>query len=147
MKGFAYEKPPLTIGDQLKQRRRWILGTIEVLRRSDIPLNYKVPIIYSLSSWFAALPSITASIIGLIYPTGGILPYVGGLFTGFIWWTIYSAYKVGLDLHDTYVTRSEPAKKMKLLAGAALGLFFDALAPWYALVKRTSGYEEIKKDI
>ena len=147
MKGFAYEKPPLTMGDQLKQRRRWILGTIEVLRRRDVALKFKAPIIYSLSSWLSALPSIIASILGLVYPTGGIFPFIGGFFTGFIWWTIYSAYKVGLDLHDSYVSPFEPWKKMKILAGAALGLFFDALAPWYALVKRTSRYEEIKKDL
>jgi beta-1,4-mannosyltransferase len=146
LKGFAYEKPPFTLGDQLKQRRRWILGSVEVLKRRDVALKHKLPLLYSLSSWMSALPSIFASILGLFFPTGGFLPYVGGFLTGFMWWTIYSAYKVGLELHEPYIEGVEPAKGLKLVWGVALGMLFDAVAPWYAIIRGTNGYEEIRKD-
>jgi beta-1,4-mannosyltransferase len=146
LKGFAYEKPPFTVGDQLKQRRRWILGSFEVLKRRDVPSRYKLPLIYSLSSWMSGLPSLAATVLGLIYPVGGVVFLVGGLLTGFMWWTIYNAYKVGLELHEPYIEGIEPMKRLKLVWGAALGMLFDAIAPWYALLRGTKGYEEIRKD-
>ncbi len=146
LKGFAYEKPPFTVRDQLKQRRRWILGTIEVLRRGDVELKHKLPIVYSLGSWLTALPSIVAAVLGVLVPSGGVFPVVGGLISGFMWWSIYSAYKVGLEMHEVYIDRLEPHKRLKLVCGATLGMFFDAVAPWYALLRWTSKYEEIKKD-
>ncbi len=146
LKGFAYEKPPFTLGDQLKQRRRWILGSMEVLGRRDVALRHKLPLVYSLSSWMSALPSIIASILGFLVPSGGFLPYIGGLVSGFMWWTIYSAYKVGLEIHEPYVERVEPVKGLKLVWAATLGMLFDAVAPWYAVLRRTNGYEEIRKD-
>ncbi len=146
LKGFAYEKPPFTLGDQLKQRRRWILGSVEVLGRRDIPSRYKLPLVYSLGSWLSALPSIAVSILGLLYASGGILPYIGGFVTGFMWFMIVSAYMVGLELHEPYIESAGKYRGLKLFAGAALGMLFDAVAPWYALLRRTNSYEEIRKD-
>lgn len=146
LKGFAYEKPPFTFGDLLKQRRRWILGSFEVLKRKDVPTRYKLPLVYSLSSWMSALPSIVASILGFIYPTGGLYFLVGGLVSGFMWWTIYSTYKLGIELHELYIESTEPITGLKLVWGAVLGMLFDAVAPWYALLKSTKEYEEIRKD-
>jgi hypothetical protein len=146
LKGFAYEKPPLTAHDHLKQRRRWILGSFEVLARKDVRMKYKLPLIYSLSSWFIALPSITVAALGFLYPTGGIIPIIGGIITGFIWWTIYSAYKVGLEMHEVYVDRPESRKGLKMIWGVTLGMLFDAVAPWYAVLRTTKKYEEIRKD-
>lgn len=146
LKGFAYEKPPFTVRDHLKQRRRWILGSFEVLARKDIKTKYKLPLIYSISSWLSALPSLIAATLGFLYPTGGIIPIIGGVFTGFMWWIIYSAYKVGMEMHEVYVEGSEHRKGLKMIWGATLGLLFDAVAPWYAVLRRTNKYEEIRKD-
>jgi beta-1,4-mannosyltransferase len=146
LKGFAYEKPPFTIGDQLKQRRRWILGTVEVLKRRDVKVRHKLPLVYSLGSWLSALPSIMAAVLGLLIPTGGVLPVIGGLLSGFMWWTLYSSYKVGLEMHEVYVDRPEHHKALKVVWGVIMGMLFDAIAPWFALLRRTSKYEEIKKD-
>ena len=146
LKGFAYEKPPFTVGDHLKQRRRWILGSMEVLAGKDVKVKYKLPLIYSLGSWLIGLPSIAATALSLLYPTGGVIPIIGGILTGFMWWTIYSSYKVGLELHEVYVNRPEPNKRLKLVWGALLGMLIDAVAPWYALFRRTKKYEEIRKD-
>jgi len=110
MKGFAYEKPPLTFIDHLKQRRRWVLGSIEVLKRSDNPIRFKAPLIYGLISWFSALPSFAAAILSLIRPTGGVIDYFGGLIAGFTWWSIISNYWVGLEIHEIYVEEKVKGK-------------------------------------
>ena len=75
LKGFAYEKPPFTVGDHLKQRRRWILGSMEVLARKDVKTKYKLPLIYSLGSWLSAIPSIIATARRLTLPDRGCHPY------------------------------------------------------------------------
>jgi hypothetical protein len=93
-----------------------------------------------------ALPAIIVSVIGLLYPVGGIFFLVGGLISGFLWWMIYNSYKLGLGLHELYVNEVEPLKGLKLIWGATQGMLLDAVAPWYAIIRRTSGYDEIRKD-
>ncbi len=117
-----------------------------MLKRRDIPLKYKLPLTYSLTSWLSALPSIAASIIGLLFASGGILPYAGGYVTGFMWFMIISAYMVGIQLHEPYINSKEQHRGLKQFIGAAQGMLFDAIAPWYALLRKTNGYEEIRKD-
>jgi hypothetical protein len=146
MKGFAYEKPPLTFTDHLKQRRRWILGSMEVLRRREIPMRLKGPLIYGLLSWMSALPSLAVALINIFIPTGGVIDYFGGLIAGFTWWSIISTYRVGLEIHENYVENHVPGKLFRVILSAALGIVADAVSPWYALVKRTDGYDEIAKD-
>lgn len=63
-----------------------------------------------------------------------------------MWYMIVSAYMVGLELHEPYIDAQEPLRGLKLFIGAAQGMLFDAVAPWYALLRRTNGYEEIRKD-
>ena len=146
LKGFAYEKPPLTFYDHLKQRRRWILGSLEVLRRPEIPMRFKAPIIYGLLSWMSALPSLAAALMSLFRPTGGLFDYLGGLMAGFTWWSIISTYMIGLEIHEAYIENHVPKKLFRVIWSVALGILADAVSPWYALIKRTKGYDEIKKD-
>jgi hypothetical protein len=147
MKGFAYEKPPLTFADHLKQRRRWILGSMEVLRRREIPVRLKAPLVYGLLSWMSALPSLAVALISLFRPTGGVIDYIGGLIAGFTWWSIISTYRVGLEIHENYVENHVPWKLFRVISSSALGIVADAVSPWYALIKRTNGYDEIAKDV
>jgi hypothetical protein len=146
LKGFAYEKPPLTFTDHLKQRRRWILGSLEVLNRSDNPIRFKAPLIYGLLSWLSALPSLAAAILSLIRPTGGVIDYLGGLIAGFTWWSIVNNYLVGLEIHEVYVEKQVSRKLLRVIWSAALGILADAVSPWYALIWRTKGYDEVRKD-
>jgi hypothetical protein len=146
MKGFAYEKPPLIFTDHLKQRRRWILGSLEVLMRPEIPKRFKAPLIYGLLSWMSALPSLAAALLTLFRPTGGVIDYLGGLIAGFTWWSIINTYRIGLELHEAYIENHVPKKLLRVIWSVALGILADAVSPWYALIMRTKGYDEIKKD-
>ena len=144
MKGFAYEKPPLSIRDQLKQRRRWIVGSFEVLGRREVPLRKRAPIVYSVVSWFSALPSIAITIANIIYPTSGLIPLISGVFTGLVWWSIINGYLIGLELHREYTNVNKGI--FGIIKGILKGLAVDAIAPWYALFFKTNGYDEISKD-
>lgn len=147
MKGFAYEKPPLSFRDQLKQRRRWITGSIEALRRRDIRRRRKLSILYGTASWLSALPSLAVAILSLVHPTGGFIPYLGGAITALMWWSMYSGYRVGYELHMPYIDGAKGRwDSVRLAYSALLGLLVDAVAPWYAVVSKTNGYEEIAKD-
>ncbi len=144
MKGFAYEKPPFTVRDHLKQRRRWILGSFEVLKRRDVKLRKKLPILYSAISWLTALPSLATTILTLIHPSGGFIPYLSGAFTGLVWWSLLNCYLVGYELHKGYTgTHRGPLGFVK---DTLVGMATDAAAPWYAILSNTRSYEEISKD-
>ncbi len=144
MKGFAYEKPPFSFRDHLKQRRRWILGSFEVIRRKDVSLGKKAPIIYSAVSWLSALPSLAATVITMINPSGGFIPYLSGAFTGLVWWSIFNSYMIGYELHRGYTGRRGGV--LRFIRDTLVGMVADAAAPWYAIVSNTTKYEEISKD-
>jgi len=146
LKGFAYEKPPLSFTDHLKQRRRWILGLLEVLKQPEIPMRFKAPLLYGLLTWMTALPSLAAAMLSWLRPTGGLIDYLGGLILGFTWWLIISTYMVGLEIHEAYIENHVPKKLLKVIWSVVLGMTADAVSPWYALIRRTSSYDEIKKD-
>ena len=147
MKGFAYECPPFSVKDHLKQRRRWVLGNMEIMQRRDIPARHKARLLYGLVSWFSAIPSLLAFLLSIVYPTGG-MGLLGGLTTGIVWYTIVNTYVSGYDMHRDYVE-----KKHRGVTGAAktvlnimVGLLVEAVAPWYALLRRTQSFETIAKD-
>jgi beta-1,4-mannosyltransferase len=144
MRGFAYEKPPLTVRDQLRQRRRWIVGSFEVLGRRDVSLRKKVPIVYSAVSWLSALPSVAVTVFNVVYPSGGLVPVVSGVFTGLVWWSMINGYLIGLELHKGYAKINKGF--FGVVEDVLKGLVVDAAAPWYALFFKTGGYDEISKD-
>lgn len=145
MKGFAYEQPPFTISDLLKQRRRWILGASEVLKRNDVRRRDKLPILGGLVFWYSALPALLAFIIGLLRLNVGLFPGVGCLL-GVLGYSILDVYKTGYDLNRPYIANSSIFARIKLTGNCLLGLTLDCLAPWYAMVRRTNTYEVIRKD-
>jgi hypothetical protein len=144
MKGFAYEIPPLTLRDHLKQRRRWILGSFEILQRRDVPARMKAPILYSAVSWLSALPSLFITAFNMAYPSGGFIPVASGIFTGLVWWSMLNGYLVGLELHKEYT--KVKGGILGVIRGILTGLATDAISPWYALFFGTKGYDEISKD-
>lgn len=148
MKGFAYEKPPFSVEDQLKQRRRWILGWFEIIfKNKEISTKNKLISLYHIGSWYSAFPSIIALILNIMNPTGGIFPYSGAL-AGFIWYGMYDMYKKGYEMNKEYILNKPKGLKerVKMYSNLAGGMIVEAIAPWYALVKRTSNFDNIKKD-
>jgi beta-1,4-mannosyltransferase len=144
LNGFAYEKGAYSLADQLRQRRRWVHGVMHaVLKSRDLPVSRRVTVAYSALSWFSALPSILVLIASLFVHYGPLL-LVTGLFTGFVWVSMITAYLEGFRLHAEYV---RPTSSLPRLALSGLvGAFVDILAPWYALVTRPTMQDFIPKE-
>ncbi|MEO0274939.1 MAG: glycosyltransferase family 2 protein [candidate division WOR-3 bacterium] len=147
LKGFAYEKPPLMVKDMLSQRRRWALGALNVIRRRDLWLRYRLAALYAVVSWLAALPSLIALILNIINPTGGLFTGSGAL-AGFIWFSLFRAYQKGYELNRPYIKGLKKSLKNKVKTALAIGfgMVLESIAPWYALLRPTKKFEVIAKD-
>jgi beta-1,4-mannosyltransferase len=144
LRGFAYEKGAFSLGDQLRQRRRWMHGVLHaVLRSPELPATRRLTVAYSALSWFAALPSI-AILVASIAVHYGPLTTVTGVFTGFIWTSIVVSYLEGYRLHSQYL--EHPVSLPKLFVNGLAGALVDVIAPWSALVRRPSLADFITKD-
>ena len=144
LNGFAYEKGAFTLGDQLRQRRRWVHGVLHALLRSrDLPRARRVTVAYSALSWFSALPSILVLAASLVVHYGPLLFFTGA-FTGFVWVSMVTAYIEGYRLHAKYVRRTTSIPR--LVVHGIVGALVDILAPWFALVTRPTMRDFIPKD-
>ena len=132
LKGFAYEKGAFTLGDQLRQRRRWMHGVLHAMKPGrKLPLKRRLALTYSAMSWFSALPSILVLIAGFEIRYGPLL-LVTGVFTGFIWISMITGYVEGYRMHAEYIRLH--FSRARLALHAVVGALVDVVAPWYALV-------------
>jgi hypothetical protein len=149
LKGFGYEKPPLSARGLLKQRRRWAYGAMQIIRDKRVMLRFRLAALYGVISWFSGLPSIVAFILTLIHPTGGLFPG-SGFIAGFTWYSLYRYYSAGYSLNELYIAGRESngglAGKFRKTVAIIGGMMLEALAPWYALIRPPKGFEVIKKD-
>ncbi len=144
LKGFAYEKGAFSLGDQLRQRRRWMHGVLHALRHtSALPPKRKLTLLYSAMSWFSALPSVLVLLAGLELRYGPLL-LVTGAFTGFIWISMITGYVEGYRMHREYLPIRISIPRFVLYG--IVGAFVDVLAPWYALVSTPSLGDFIPKE-
>ncbi len=144
LKGFAYEKGAFTLRDQLKQRRRWMHGVIWAVHRSpELSARRRLTLFYSALSWFSALPSIAVLIASVAFHYGPLL-LVTGIFTGFVWVSMITAYVEGYRMHSEYLLRRVSA--FRFVVHGLVGALIDALAPWYAIVSHPSLGDFILKD-
>jgi len=144
LKGFAYEKGAFSLGDQLRQRRRWVHGVLHALRTSgELPVQRRLSLAYGALSWFSALPSILVLIASLWVHYGPILE-VTGVFTGFVWVSMVLAYVEGYRLHRAYLDRTIGVGAFVL--HGIVGALVDVAAPWYALGTAPSRGDFIPKD-
>lgn len=144
LRGFAYEKGAFGLYDQLRQRRRWVHGVLfALLHARELPPRRRLTVLYSAMSWYSALPSVAILIASAVLHFGPLL-FFTGVFTGFIWVSMVTAYVEGYRLHAEYLTRK--VSLGRLLAHGIVGALIDVLAPWYALVTQPSLGDFIPKD-
>lgn len=144
LRGFAYEKGAFGLYDQLRQRRRWVHGVLfALLRAPDLTVKRRLTVLYSALSWFSALPSVIVLAASIALRFGPLL-FVTGVFTGFIWVSMITAYVEGYRLHSAYV--SHKLSFARLFLHGIVGALIDICAPWYALLTRPSMRDFIPKD-
>jgi len=69
LKGKLYEQSSFTIKDFLKQRRKWVWGQLDILKKNNIDTKYKFINLIHIFSWLTALPSMVIAYTNIIYPT------------------------------------------------------------------------------
>lgn len=66
IQGEMWEKSPFTLGDLLRQRKRWIQGIWLVVHSNKIPIRYKVFLAMSLYAWIT-LPITTLKYVATVF--------------------------------------------------------------------------------
>lgn len=149
LKGFCYEKPPLSVMGLLKQRRRWAFGAMQIIRDRRVKLGFRLTALYGVISWLSALPSLLVFVLNVLYPTGGLF-FGSGFVAGFTWYSLYSYFTRGYLINEIYITA--PANhgthfvRLRKIFAVIGGMMLESLAPWYALIRPPNGFEVIKKD-
>jgi len=145
LKGFAYEKGAFSMREQLRQRRRWVRGIMNAIRRSPVlSRRRRFTIAYSAASWFSAFPSVVILLASVALHYGPLL-YFTSFFTGFVWISMVTGYVEGTRMNAAYLGVS-PGYLRVFVLGIA-GALVDVIAPWYALVTRTTTNDFVRKDL
>jgi egghead protein (zeste-white 4 protein) len=92
--GMIEEQPPISVGQMIKQRRRWLVGNFFNLMTVGIPFSEKLEITVRWLLWCAGFLSGIVSVIAFIIPQ--VMPlYIRALLIGgtFLW---FFGYQEGL---------------------------------------------------
>ena len=68
VEGEMWEKSPFTVGDYVKQRKRWFIGHLFVLLRSAIPLKCKIGILPTDLGWLLMIGNILNIPVLFVFP-------------------------------------------------------------------------------
>jgi cellulose synthase/poly-beta-1,6-N-acetylglucosamine synthase-like glycosyltransferase len=148
LKGRLYEQSPFTIRDFLKQRRRWVFHSLDVLRRKT-SVKVKTSYFYSLLVWASGLLNLLIAILSI--QSKALFPFNNSLIllTAPIIASWISGYLVGLYLNTQPL--GLPLRKLALYSVIALlgGSLLEGIAVWYAILSavrmQNIGFEVIKK--
>ena len=140
--GVLEEQSPLTFADFIKQRQRWIKGTIENLSRLGILDRVKAT--YRLTSWFLGAVSFFTLIPSLLidqwYPLF-LTPF-------FIFDTIilFGVYQIGLEMNFAKVSKKQRIiEHTKVLIASPLLWFLEAVPMALYFFKKAPKFYVIKK--
>jgi len=148
LKGRLYEQSPFSVRDFLKQRRRWVFHSLDVLRRKT-PVKVKASYFYSLLVWASGLPNLLITILSVVSKT--VFPFNNFLIllTAPILTSLISSYLIGLYLNTQPL--GLPLRKLVIYSVVAVvvGSILEGIAVWYAVLSalrmQNIGFEVIKK--
>jgi cellulose synthase/poly-beta-1,6-N-acetylglucosamine synthase-like glycosyltransferase len=149
LKGRLYEQSPFTVRDFLKQRRRWVFHSLDVLRRREMSVKVKMNYFYSLLVWASGLPNLLITVLSIVSET--VFPFNNFLIllTAPVLTSLISSYLVGLYLNTQPL--GLPLKKLVFYSALAViaGSILEGIAVWYAVLSalrmQNIGFEVIKK--
>lgn len=145
LKGFAHEQAALSLGDQLKQRRRWFQGWWRAVIHQPFPILRRVVMSYGMVVWMGAIFSLAAMLLSWSFGFTSIFPYTGSL-TGFVWATMITGYYQGYVVHVPYLPKRQVALA-RIIANGVVGAVADSIAPWYGtFTRRPRTFQVIVKD-
>ena len=140
--GIVHEMAPLSISDQLNQRRRWCQEAWAVYYAGRAPLARTVVATYCYINWFFGGFSAGLLVFTLWVHIGTIF---AATFVGFVWISMLSGYHRSWQLHKAYVDHRWTATAV---TKGLLGALVDGIAPWYAiLTKKRKSFDLVQKDL
>jgi len=148
LRGRLYEQSPFSIKDFLKQRRRWVLHSFDVLKRK-LPLKIKLYYSYSLLVWSSGLISLTAVMLSIF--SGTIFPFSNYIILIVMPVTIawIGSYLIGFYLNTQPLEVPLHYKVLFAIPSIIIGSILDGIAIWYAiismLINKDVKFEVIKK--
>ena len=145
MDGFAYEQSPLTWRDQVRQRRRWVVGLKAAETDLPMPIARKISLAYYLTAWAMGSASTFTVALPLVFNFAALLPF-GMAFAMLSWGIMIEGYLVGYLFHAEYVPR--PPSIVRTVWSGIRGAFVDSFAVWVGLLAKNGGqFQIIAKDV
>jgi egghead protein (zeste-white 4 protein) len=140
--GVLEEQSPFTFTDFIKQRQRWIKGTIENLNRLGI--RDRVKATYRLTSWFLGAVSFFTLIPSLLidqwYPL-----YLTPLFV-FDTIILFGVYQIGLEMNFAKVSKKQRIiEHIKVFVASPILWFLEAVPMALYFFKKAPKFYVIKK--
>ena len=144
--GYVYEQSPRTVRDFLKQRRRWFIGIVQVIR-GPLSWNTKGVLMLSTISWAGSILVGMATLVNLAHPV--IVPLSIRLGSDIALGIYASLYLSGLhlNLRDQGYSRVQRLKYyLTLLVSIPAYSLIETLGIAYGIVKPELGFEVISKN-
>lgn len=140
--GVVEEKNPYTLGDLVKQRKRWFYGFIQNLKY--FPLRTKLSQMLRVLVWVSGFPSSLVSLIALFVPQD--IPEAANvlLLSMAVMWLL--SYQIGAYLNGRYLSTARRIRfhLLTLLCSPILG-FVECSAPLLSLIDRPRSFEVVRK--
>lgn len=152
LKGFAYEKAAYNVKEQIKQRRRWMLGLVDALQNNKISKPKEAVMLYNGTAWFGGIASVASLMVPFVPFTGNFYP-ISLCFAGYVWSQMITGYYDGYLFHKEYIPKDQLPNKfkhIKIIANGIVGALTDVVAPWYIFRKsknKSGEFEVLDKDL
>lgn len=149
VEGEMWEKSPFTLGDYIKQRKRWFVGHMYTLMSSEIPLKCKLGLIPTDLGWFLLVGNILNFPASFAFPIP--LPLVLNVTAGSMGGLILFMFLFG-SIKSFSLRKYGFIKKTVLVLATVpvipLAACLDAAASVYGFYTRNSGgFHIVKKEI
>jgi len=140
VEGEMWEKSPFTLGDYVKQRKRWFVGHVYTLLSSEIPLKCKLGMIPTDLGWFLLVANILNLPASFIFPVP--LPLVLNVIAGSMGGLIIFLFMFG-SIKSFSLRKYGLVRKVLIVFGTItmipLAACMDAVASVYGFYTRHSG--------
>jgi cellulose synthase/poly-beta-1,6-N-acetylglucosamine synthase-like glycosyltransferase len=140
--GVLEEQSPFTFADFIKQRQRWIKGTIENLGRLGI--RDRVKATYRLASWFLGAVSFFTLIPSLL--VNQWYPWYLTPFFVFDTIILFGVYQIGLEMNFAKVSKKQRIiEHIKVFVASPILWFLEAVPMALYFFKKAPKFYVIKK--
>lgn len=108
LNSYSYGASPPSIGELIRQRRRWIEGLLRLACNRRLELRRKLPLVYSIATWSVAPLQFVGIALMVSYATGinntsPVSPWIIPLWSAnlaYVFWLYFEGLKVNLSASE-----------------------------------------------